>query len=113
MDNTLTQKFKDSISKGQNIGIVVPADHSLDQMAAALSLHLLLKSVNKSTTIASPSDPLVEVSSLVGVNKVQKKLSGESGDLVVSFPYLEGEIEKVSYTIENDHLNIVVKASEQ
>ncbi len=113
MDNALVQKLKDAISKSQNIGIVAPSNHSLDHMAAALSLNLLFKNIKKNATVATASDPLVEVSSLVGINKVQKSLEGDAGNLVVSFPYLEGEIEKVTYTIENDHLNIVVKASEQ
>jgi hypothetical protein len=52
-------------------------------------------------------------SSLVGIDKVKTELSGEGGDLVVSFPYREGEIEKVSYTLENGYLNIVVKATEE
>jgi len=32
-----------------------------------------------------------------------------SGDLVVPFPYREGEIEKVSYTRDDNFLNIVVR----
>jgi len=36
-------------------------------------------------------------------------LGGQGGDLIVSFPYKEGEIDKVSYTLENELLNIVVK----
>jgi hypothetical protein len=50
---------------------------------------------------------------LVGIDKVQRNFGGDAGDLVVSFPYKEGEIEKVSYTLENNFLNIIVKSSEQ
>jgi hypothetical protein len=114
MDNTTIQKLKDAIAKSENIGVVVGKEPTLDQMAAALSLYLLLKDVRKMVTIAAPEDPIVEISSLVGIDKVQRVLGGESGDLVVSFPYLEeGEIEKVSYTIENGYLNIIVKAGEK
>lgn len=113
MDNTTAQKIKDAITKSKNIGVVVGADPSLDQMAAALALSLLLKQTNKKVTVACPTNPLVEISSLVGINKVQTSLGGDAGDLVVSFPYLEGEIEKVSYTLEEGSLNIIVKASEQ
>ncbi len=112
MDNTSLQKIKDAISKSNNIGIVVGQDPTLDQMAAALSLNLLLNQVNKKAVVAAPTDPIVEISSLVGINKVQTSLGGDAGDLVVSFPYVEGEIEKVSYTLENDLLNIIVKAGE-
>ncbi len=112
MDNTSLQKIKDALAKSTSIGIVVGRDPSLDHMASALSLYLLLKQVNKQVVVASPSEPLVEISSLVGIDKVQTNLGGDAGDLVVSFPYLEGEIEKVSYTLENSFLNIIVKAGE-
>lgn len=112
MDNSSLQRVKDAIAKSNNIGIVVGQDPTLDQMAAALSFSLLLNQANKKAVVASPTDPIVEISSLVGINKVQTSLGGDAGDLVVSFPYVEGEIEKVSYTLENDFLNIIVKAGE-
>jgi hypothetical protein len=113
MDNASLQKIKDAIAKSNNIGIVVGQNPTLDQMAAALSLYLLLNQVHKRAVVASPTDPIVEISSLVGINKVQTSLGGDAGDLVVSFPYVEGEIEKVSYTLENEFLNIIVKAGEK
>jgi hypothetical protein len=114
MDNQTLQKLKDAITKSNSIGVAVGANPELDQMAAALGLSLLLKEANKTAVVASPTDPIVEISNLVGINKVQKSLGGGAGgDLVVSFPYLEGEIEKVSYTLENGFLNIIVKAAEQ
>lgn len=116
MDNNTIQQIKDVVASSQSIGIAAPKNPSLDEMAAALSLYLLLKNSNKNVSIASPSDPLVEVSSLVGIDKVEKSLKGSgsgNGDLTVSFPYTEGEIEKVSYTLEEGYLNIIVKAAEQ
>ena len=56
---------------------------------------------------------IVAISSLFGIDKVKTALSRDGGDLIVSFPYKEGEIEKVSYTLEDGYLNIVVKAGEQ
>ncbi len=115
MDNNTIQQIKDVIAKSSSIGIAAPKNPTMDEMAAALSLYLLLKNANKNVSIASPSDPIVENASLVGIDKVQKSLSagGGSGDLTVSFPYTEGEIEKVSYTLEEGYLNIIVKAAEQ
>src|SRR5437660_644547 len=99
MDNQAIQKIKEAIDESTSIGIAVGENPSVDEMAAALGLYLSLKEANKTVSIASPSDPIVEISSLVGINKVQRALSGGTGgDLVVSFPYVEGEIEKVSYT---------------
>lgn len=110
MDNTAVQRIRESITKNQQIGIVVGKNANLDDMAAALSIYLVLKTSDKNVSIACPTDPLVEVSSLVGIDKVKNSLDGEGGDLVVSFPYRDREIEKVSYTLEEGFLNIVVKA---
>jgi hypothetical protein len=82
-------------------------------MGAALGLYLSLKDMGKAMSIATPNTPLVEVSALVGIDEVRTTLGEESGDLVVSFPYREGEIEKVSYTRDDNYLNIVVKAGEK
>ena len=113
MDKTTIQKLKDAIGKSNTIGVAVGQNPSIDEMGSALSLYLMLRGANKHVSIASPTDPIVEISSLVGIDRVQRHFGGDSGDLVVSFPYKEGEIEKVSYTLENNFLNIIVKASEQ
>lgn len=115
MDNATFQRIKDLILNHQDIGVVVGQNPSLDEMAAGLGMYLSLKLMAKNASIACPSDPIVALSSLVGINQVQKSLSagGEGGDLTVTFPYQEGEIEKVSYTLDNGKLNIVVKAGEK
>lgn len=113
MNNETAQRLKDLIAQNNSIGILVGRNQSMDQMAAALGLYLTLKSLGKTVSVASPSNPLVEISSLVGIDKVKKALEGgEGGDLIVSFPYKEGEIEKVSYTLEGGYLNIIVKPGE-
>jgi hypothetical protein len=112
MDNLTFSKIKEAIEKYTSIAIVTASNPSVDEMAGALSLFLAFKSLGKSLSIATPNDPLVEVSSLVGIDEVKTALGSESGDLTVSFPYKEGEIEKVSYTRDDNFLNIVVKAGE-
>lgn len=110
MDQTTLQAIKDAVAKHNDIGIVVGKNPNLDGMAAALSLYLALRQIGKNVSVASPSEPLVEISSLVGIDKIKTSLATDGGDLIVSFPYKEGEIEKVSYTLEEGFLNIVVKA---
>jgi nanoRNase/pAp phosphatase (c-di-AMP/oligoRNAs hydrolase) len=112
MDNLTLSKIKEGIEKYNSIGIITPNNPSVDIMAGALSLYLSLKTLGKNLSIATPSQPLVEVSALVGIDEVKTSLGAPSGDLVVSFPYREGEIEKVSYTRDDNILNIVVKAGE-
>src|SRR5579864_3412871 len=113
MDNATFQRIKDLILKHQDIGVLVGQNPGFDEMAASLGLYLSIKQMGKNVSIACPTDPLVSVSSLVGIDRVQKSLGGDGGDLTVSFPYQEGEIEKVSYTLENGYLNIVVKSGEK
>lgn len=113
MDTTALQRFKDALGQNDRVAIVVGKNPSLDEMGAALSLYLSLKATNKAVSIASLSQPIVEHSSLVAIDEVRGSVGSAGGDLVVSFPYQEGAIEKVSYTIENGLLNIVVKAGEQ
>lgn len=113
MDNLTFSKIKESLEKHNSIAVVTRKDPTVDEMAGALSLYLSIKQVGKNVTIATPSQPLVEVSSLVGIDEVRTNLGAADGDLVVSFPYREGEIEKVSYTRDDNYLNIVVKAGEK
>lgn len=113
MDNTnAVQQFKNALNQHDRVGIIVGKNPTMDDMAAALALYLSLKSTQKPVSIASATQPIVELSSLVGIDEVRSSLGSAAGDLVVSFPYQEGEIEKVSYTIEGGFLNIVVKAGE-
>jgi nanoRNase/pAp phosphatase (c-di-AMP/oligoRNAs hydrolase) len=113
MDKLSYKRISEFLTRSQNIGIVTPKDPNVDQMAGALSLYLSLQGMGKNLAIATPADPLVELSNLVGIDRVRTKLSYQSGDLVVSFPYKEGEIDKVSYTLDEGTLSILVKAGEQ
>ena len=113
MDNLMLDKIKELLAKNESIGIGVGKNPGVDEMAAALSLYLALTEVGKKVTVACPTEPIVELASLVGIDKVKKGFEGEgNGDLTVSFPYKEGEIEKISYTLEEGKLNILVKAGE-
>lgn len=113
MDNQTFQRIKDLITQHQAIGVVVRPDATLDEMAAGLGMFLVISNMGKAASIASPTNPTVGVANLVGIQKVGKSLgsvTGQGGNLTVSFPYKDGEIEKVSYTQENGALNILVQA---
>lgn len=112
MDQLALDRIKEQLNKYEDVAIAVGKDPNLDEMGAALALFLALKNAGKQVVIASPSEPLVEISSLVGIDKVKNYFETSNSDLIVSFPYAEGEIEKVSYTLENGFLNIIVKAGE-
>lgn len=107
----MLEKIKDLLAKTESMGIIVGKNPGIDEMAAALSLYLALSEAFKEISVVCPTQPIVEVSSLVGIDRVKKSFEGgENGNLTVAFPYKEGEIEKISYTLEEGKLNILVKA---
>jgi nanoRNase/pAp phosphatase (c-di-AMP/oligoRNAs hydrolase) len=112
MDNLTFSKIKESLDKYNNIAIVTRRDPSVDEMSGALSLYLAIRSLGKNVTVATPNDPLVEVSSLVGIDEVKTNLGSSSGDLMMYLPYKEGEIDKVTSAVEGNYLKLIVKAGE-
>jgi hypothetical protein len=115
MDNILQNKniLSTLISENQSVGIVVSEKQNADVLAAALSLHLIFQDSGKSSQIVSRTDPTVEFSSLVGIDQLKKNFGGVTKLLTVSFPYNDGDIEKVSYNIEGDKLNVNLFAEEK
>lgn len=106
MDQEL-REIQTLISSAQNILVLTRANPTLDGMAASLALYLALTKMGKTVNVASPSAPIVELGNLVGINKVKNTLG--SKNLVISFPYVEGAVEKVSYDIENGKFNLVIQ----
>ncbi len=112
MNESAVSQIREFIDSSETIGIVVGKNPTVDEMGAALALYLSLQSSGKAVSLASATEPTVELSSLIGIDKVRDSFEAEGGDLIVSFPYREGEIDKVSYTLEEGSLNIVVKPGE-
>lgn len=110
MDNQkiaqLIPQAKDILQGADNVGIIVTEFQSLDKVGAGLALYLALQEAGKNVQIVSRKDPLVEISNLVGIDKLSRSFEGITKKLVVSLPYYEGEVEKVSYNIEGNRLNI-------
>lgn len=103
------QRVKEIFEGQGSFAIVVGQGYGVDEMASALSIYLMLRSQGKDVSIVSSKQPLVEVSNLVGIDRVKPSFESNTGDLIVSFPYQQNEIGKVSYTLENGLLNIIVK----
>ncbi|NCN59049.1 hypothetical protein COW99_01050 [Candidatus Roizmanbacteria bacterium CG22_combo_CG10-13_8_21_14_all_38_20] len=98
------------LDKAQSIAIVVPENATFDQLAAALGLYLGLLKLGKSVSVLASSKPK-QGDNLVGIEKIKTSLDG--ANLVISFPYDEGSIEKVSYTEELGRLNIVIEPTDK
>jgi len=110
MTNSLLKSQKTQIlellDSEPSIGIIVGENQNLDTVAAALGLYLTLEGAGKNVQIVSKKDPIVEVSHLFGVDKIGRSFEGLTKIVTISVPYREGEIEKVSYNIEGDRLNV-------
>lgn len=102
-------RIQSALATAQSIFIALPQNPSFDKVAAGLGLYLSLIKAKKSVEIGSPTEMIVEFSSLVGVDKIKDSFQGGKDSLIVSFDYIEDAIEKVSYNIENGKFNLVIK----
>lgn len=95
----------------QNAGSVLIGlgkGEDVDTVSAALALYLALGKAGKQVSIVSSYETKVELSFLFGIDKITNQISG-SNNLVVSFPYQEGNIERVSYNIAGNRFNLVIE----
>jgi hypothetical protein len=107
VDESFFSPVKKHLTAARDIFIFLPANPSLDQVAASLGLSLSLKKTNREINVACPTQMRVEFADLVGVNQVSHRLGGRN--LTISFDYQEESIEKVSYNIEDKKFNLVVQ----
>lgn len=109
MNNNGSYTKVSQILESQNsIAICLPEKITIDGAAAALALYLGLTKVGKDVSIVA-SSPIPQDVSLFASDKVQNKLGSGGDTLIVSFPYSEGSIDKVSYNIEGDHFNLLIQ----
>lgn len=112
MNNTSTDtsvRVHEIITKGQNGAIVLSQNPSPDAIAAATSLYLGLTKLNKSVTLVC-ANPVQN--DLIGTDKIQANLVTSGDNLVVSFPYTDGSIDKVDYNIQGDNFNLIIAPRE-
>lgn len=102
------------LEQSQDGLILLGKNPTLDQVSSALSLYLAISVKGKRVSITCPDQMTVEFNHLVGVDKISNSPgNGNNGkNLVISFPYQEGSIEKVSYNIENDTFHLVIEPRE-
>lgn len=107
----LMSKVQQLLETKMVFSIALPANPSVDALAAATSLYMGLVKMGKGASIAcaTPIDP---TSGLVGLDKVQRELVSVGDNLVVSFPYVDGAIDKITYTIEGNVFNLVIAPKE-
>ncbi len=99
------------LNEKQSIAICLPQNPNLDAVASATALYLVLLHMGKQVGISAP-DAINPQFGLLGQDKIQTQLSSEGNTLVVSFPYTEGAVDKVTYNIEGDRFNLLISPKE-
>lgn len=105
--DSIFEAIKNVINNKKTLAICLPSQVSLDSTAAATSLYLGLAKLGKSASIGSSSLDASQFS-LIAVDKIQPTLSSDGNNLVISFPYTEGAVDKVTHYIEGNVSNIVI-----
>lgn len=100
-------ELQEKISNSGKILVALPSRPSFDQVASALSFFLSLQQSGKTVFVTCPTPMTVEFNHLVGIDKITEKVHGT--DLIVSFDYPSGQIEKVSYNDDNGKPNLVIQ----
>jgi hypothetical protein len=102
----MNESFNSLIDSASSILILLPSKPYFDQVAAGLSLYLSIHD-KKPVTISCPSPITVGFNRLIGVNKIGQEVGDKN--LLITFPnYDSGNIEKVSYDIENGQFKLTV-----
>lgn len=112
ISSTQINQARELIDQNNDVLIAIKNNASLDDVAAALSLYLALSSHGKRAQIACSQQMTVRYSHLIGIDKIKNNLNNGGKNLIISFPYQEGSIEKVSYNIENETFNLVIEPRE-
>lgn len=104
-DQNNTGHVAEVIQKSSSGAIILPANPSPDAIAAATAMYLGLIKLGKNIAIVCDATPK---SDLVGADKIQSQLATAGDNLVISFPYTDGAIDKVDYNIQGDVFNLVI-----
>lgn len=93
------------------ISICLPNNPTLDAVAAGTALYMGLSSLGKSVGLAC-DNPINPDFNLLHQDKAQNALIADGNDLVVSFPYQEGSVDKVTYNIDGNTFNLIIQPRE-
>lgn len=107
MNNTTNpaQQIQEIITKSSTGAVVLPLNPSVDAIAAGTVLYLGLTKLGKTVSLVSAN--LIQ-SDLYAADKATQQLVNEGDNLVVSFPYQDGAIDKVDYNIKDSTFNLVI-----
>jgi len=85
--------------------IVLATNPSIDAVASATSLYLSLTKLGKNISLTCSTKVDYD---LTAVDKIQKNLNAFGNSLMISFPYVDGAIDKIDYRIEGESFNLII-----
>lgn len=103
--NTL-QSIVAKLQESQTVGIVISKPFDNDVIQSAIALYLGLTSVNKQVQLISTQPIKADISEYA--QKFNQTISNGSNNLVISFPYTDGAIDKVDYAIQENFFNLII-----
>lgn len=98
-------RIQEILAKSALGAIVLPTRPTIDTVCAATSLYFALHAMGKNVSLVASQKVEMDVA---GIDKIQSELVTTGDNLVISFPYVEGAIDKVDYTIQGSYFNLVV-----
>jgi len=112
MNNDLQQIFNriSQVLSQKSAGVIIlPVNPSVDCVAAATSLYLALIKSGKNISLTCSTKVDYD---LTAVDKIQKNLNASGDSLMISFPYIDGAIDKIDYRIEGETFNLIITPRE-
>jgi nanoRNase/pAp phosphatase (c-di-AMP/oligoRNAs hydrolase) len=106
MEKAEVQAIKDILTQSNRVLLVTRERPSVDGLSAALALAETLKVLQKTVTVACSGQLPEEAKTIPGIEGLQTEV--KPTNLVISFDYVEGMVEKVSYNIEGDQFNLIL-----
>jgi len=108
MDNNqllIFSRISQIVNQKLSGAVVLPSNPSIDATASATALYLSLLKLGKNISLSCSTKVDYD---LTGVDKIQKNLSASGDSLMISFPYVDGAIDKVDWGIDNDRFYITI-----
>ena len=103
-DNALTQ-ISEAVTKGSSGVIIIPANPTNDAIASGTALYLGLTALGKNVALLCSTTPETQLSA---ADKIQNTFTTKGDNLVITFPYTDGSIDKVDYNIQGDTFNLII-----
>ena len=101
----LIGQIREVLAKQDSGIIAIAANPTPDAIAASTALYMALIKMGKNISIVASTIPQ---SDLPGADKIKTSLTTGGDNLIVSFPYQDGTIDKVDYNIEGERFNLII-----